>query len=399
MVCDVTQPPWGQPPAPPQSWPPARAPWPAPTQTWPPQQAQGWPPPQQGWPPPQQGWPQPQAPNRGPVQPGYFPPPQPPRKRGSFFGSLLKFVLIVGALLFAASLAAGFLFGPDAPAPTPGQQNGPVAPGTTYQNEDYTPPPVDLNPPKIPVPKNVPAAETLTKANPVYNQSIPSPTRCTMGTVNALTATAPELEAHLNDLMGCLMTVFERPVVAAGFVMPRPSVTVYSAPIKTACGDFKEVNAAYCAGDQRVYYAKPLLKAFPPAVQKTTYAAETIIAHEFAHALQARTGVLVSEKALEQRASSEAAAAELSRRTETQADCFAGQFVRSVAQSQNLGRDQLAGLSTLAYNIGDDILSGKPNDSGGHGTGKARQAWFDKGLGSDSMGVCNTFTAPAGQVR
>lgn len=278
--------------------------------------------------------------------------------------------------------------------------SGTQAPGTTpYVNERYTPPPADMNPPAIPGPRDLASAGRLTVQNPLYDQAIPVPTRCQLAPIDGLTASRVQLEGHLNQLMGCLMAVWESPVEAAGFTMPRPPVVVYNSPVKTACGTFEEVNAAYCSGDQRVYYAQPLLRAFPPSIRTSPYAVEMIVAHEFGHAIQARTAILASEKRLEQRAASEAAALELSRRTEVQADCLAGQFVRSVAQSQALAAPQLDALGTFTYNLGDDVLSGRPGFSEGHGLGASRQDWFERGLASDAVAACNSFAAPSGQVR
>lgn len=285
---------------------------------------------------------------------------------------------------------------PDAPAPAPQVPGDPTSP---YVNEDYAPPPADRNPPPVPGPRTMDAAGRLVRANPLYDQQIPTPTNCRMAPVDIQAASAAEKQEHFNELMGCLMTVFAEPVEASGFTLPRPPVVVYTRPIKTACGDFREVNAAYCTGDQRVYYANSLLRSFPANVANAQYAAEMILAHEFGHAVQGRTAILISEKYLEQDARSERAAQDLSRRTEVQADCLAGQYVRSVAQSQGLGAAQLDGLSRLAYNLGDDVLSGRPGYSGGHGTGSARQDWFNRGLGSDSIGVCNAFVASADEVR
>ena len=88
-----------------------------------------------------------------------------------------------------------------------------------------------------------------------------------------------------------------------------------------------------------------------------------------------------------------------SRRTEVQADCLAGLYVGSVAQSQGLGEPQLAGLSDLMYNLGDDTLSGRAGYSAGHGTGDARRAWFERGVSTSGIGTCNAFTASADAVR
>ena len=322
----------------------------------------------------------------------------------------MRVVLAVVAIIMVASFVRGLLDDasgielpaqpaptrPDAPAPAP---QVPGDPNSPYRNEDYTPPPASLNPPSLPGPRTLEAAGRLVQANPLYDQAIPTPTNCPMGPVDIDRASAPAKERHFNELMGCLMTVFAEPVEASGFVMPRPPVTVYTRPIRTACGDFSEVNAAYCSGDQRIYYADPLLRAFPPSVSGANYAAEMILAHEFGHAVQARTAILISEKYLEQEAPSERAALDLSRRTEVQADCLAGQYVRSVAQSQSLGPADLDALGGLAWNLGDDVLSGQPGHSGGHGSGRARQDWFDRGLSSDAIGSCNAFAAPADEVR
>lgn len=311
---------------------------------------------------------------------------------------------VVGILMIASTLkgvgSASTLPSPtrqqDAPAPAPQLPGNPNSP---YKNEDYAPPPVDRNPPPVPGPRNMDAAGRLVTENPLYAQEIPVPTNCTMAQVALDGASAAQKETHFNELMGCLMTVFAVPVEAAGFQMPRPSVTVYSRPIKTACGDFREVNAAYCTGDQRVYYANNLLDAFPPSVSGANHAAEMILAHEFGHAIQARTAILISEKYLEQDARTEAASMDLSRRTEVQADCLAGQYIRSVAQSQQLSAGDVERLGNLAYNLGDDVLTGRTGYAGGHGTGAARQRWFERGLADDLIGACNTFTASSDTVR
>ena len=248
-----------------------------------------------------------------PPQPQRFPPPPPPRRRRSFFGTLVKLAFLVFAIMVTSSLLRGFLAGGTGPTQT---ERTDVPSNGQYANEDYQAPPADMNPPELPAPETVSEAQALLTRNPVYGESVPVPTNCRMPALDANTASKAQLETHLNQLMGCLMAVWEGPVEAAGFEMPRPPVTVYDSPVRTACGVMQEVNAAYCAGDQQIYYARPLLRAFPADVRSTTYAAETIIAHEFGHAVQARTAILISDKALEQRVSKNEALV-MSRRTET----------------------------------------------------------------------------------
>lgn len=352
-------------------------------------------------------------PAAGGWQPGGYSPP-PPRRRRSFFGTLVRLAFVVVVAMFAFAVVRDALTGYS----TGGASAGSTAqPGTTtagsssggggtsaggtggtqYQNEGYQAPPADYDPSELPSPTSYAQAEKWLTDNAVYAQNVPSPTDCTMEPI-AAGASKAKLENDLNAMMACLMQVWEPAVVAAGFEMPRPPVTVYSSQVTTACGVMKEVNAAYCAGDQHVYYASSLLQALPSQIGSTKYAAEDVIAHEFGHAVQARTGILISDAALESRATKSDATV-LARRLEQQADCFAGLYVESVAQSQGLRQSDLQNLVDMTYYLGDDVLSGNPTIQGDHGQGKSRQAWFAKGLSTNRVGVCNTWIVPAAQVR
>ena len=86
-----------------------------------------------------------------------------------------------------------------------------------------------------------------------------------------------------------------------GLPAPRPPVTVYTEPITTGCGSLDDVNAVYCAADQHIYYAKPLYKIFPADQQKAPFVVEAVLAHEFGHTIQARSGILIASMAWEQR--------------------------------------------------------------------------------------------------
>lgn len=418
----MTQP-WGQPPnpyrpsQPPQqqggapAWPQrASFPPPAPGQqpVWPVDPraaAYGYAP---GYAPRQQtGW--------GVAQPASWPPPVRRRRRGPF-GALVRIISFVtfGFIVLStlSNLMGGIDLGPTTTnAPTlPSGTSGGTAEGsdagtggaagsdaTTYQNEDYQAPPADMSPPDLPVPRTSAEAKTWLTSNALYNQVVPSPTHCTMQPISGATSNT-KLESDLNDEMACLMAVWEPPLKAAGFALPRPPVNVYSTRVTTACGVMKEVNAAYCAGDQRVYYSARLLTSLPSSVARTTYAAETIIAHEFGHAVQARSGILAADNIQEERASS-ADARVLSRRLEQQADCFGGLYVGSVARSQGLTQAKVAALAQMNVALGDDTLTGNPDADEGHGSGVNRKAWWSKGVATTSVGACNTWTAPTSQVR
>lgn len=390
-MCRVTQ------PYPPRQQPPGQ--W-GQQPGWPAQQVQpGWNQPQQGF--GQPNWQQQPGGFRAPTQAGYpqrpqqgYPqPPQggygPPQRGGNPLGRILIMLVAVCGVLLVGVVVANMMSGR-----TPGADPRPT--------ETYTPPPPDMNPPEIPQPKTYGEATEWLENNPFYQQRIVIPTDCNnMQPVDAVNASETELNAHLQLLTACLLKVWNAPIEAAGFVMPRPPATVYSQPIKTACGTLDDLrNASYCGGDQRIYYGMKLPSVFPPELRNTKFLMEMVLGHEFGHAIQYRTGIGVATLAWEQRVTSKAEANVFSRRLEMQADCFAGMWVSAVAPSQGLSGADLDALKTIAYNLGDDILSGRPDIDSGHGSGKNRQKWFTTGLtGGPVIGQCNTYVAPKSEVR
>lgn len=277
------------------------------------------------------------------------------------------------------------------------RQSAPQDAGS-YQNEGVTVPPTTQNPPPLPEPQTYAQATQWMQDNTLYGQAVAVPVRCDLASMDVRTASKAQLQQHLNDLTGCLMRVWTPPLQAAGFQVVRPPVTVYSSQVRTPCGTMPMMNAAYCAADQRIYYATDLPNSIPPQLVGTPFMVDSVVAHEFGHAIQARSGILISEAAWQQQVS-DAQGLQLSRRTEVQADCLAGEFINAVSQSQNLTTADRQNLGSLFYSIGDDVLTGDPNKLGNHGQGANRQAWFNAGLGDPQLGVCNSFTAPADAVR
>jgi predicted metalloprotease len=123
------------------------------------------------------------------------------------------------------------------------------------------------------------------------------------------------------------------------------------------------------------------------------------MAHEFGHALQARTAILISAHALGQESNSKGTELEYMRRLETQADCFSGMFIRAVSQSIGVQPQDDAGIEEIYVAIGDDTLTNKPDIVGNHGLGRSRKYWGTTGLSTNAVGACNTFTAPSKYVR
>lgn len=270
--------------------------------------------------------------------------------------------------------------------------SGPRA--TAYANEAYSPPAPDLSPPPLPTVSSAEEATRILTADAVYGKAIPAPTKCVLPTINVVTAGTEELEPYLNQVVGCLMAVWIDPMTAAGHQLPRPPVVVYTKPISTGCGKLTMQNAFYCSADQTIYYAIDIMDGMPADVQQGRMVDEATIAHEFGHAIQARTGIW--RAAADLRGATKAEKEASSRRVELQADCFSGLFIRSIGQFTALTQHDLDVIAESARIIGDDTLEGVTTHD--HGRGENRQYWTQLGMASTSIGACNTWVAAADAV-
>lgn len=317
---------------------------------------------------------------QGPYPPGQFQPPR-IRRRHPLRGFLLA-VLAITLVAFVGLVLTNLV---SAPSQVP------------YQNESYQVPPPDKNPPPLPVPETYAEAQQVISGSTFYRQTAPAPVRCGAQPINVATADDSQLQSHFESLMECLVRVWQPPVENAGFQIVRPTVTIYGREVTTKCGK-APVNAFYCSGDQQVYFSA-LLPDYVSIVKRDKWAADVVMAHEFGHALQARTAILVSANALSAQSGSKDTELELSRRLETQADCLAGMFTRSVSDSMGIQPSDQAGIEDTFSAVGDDTLTGKASVVGNHGLAKSRRYWGSTGLGTSSVAACNTFTAPRKLVR
>ena len=277
------------------------------------------------------------------------------------------------------------------PEVTPEETPEPTPSSTPTPSDQYTPGPPDLNPNSAPRPQTDAERDAALYSNPLYPQSL-SPTDCQITGMDFVNAPAADIEAYLNDYMNCLMAAWYAPVIHAGFSLPHPSVIVYTQEVNTPCGYMPWSGAAYCTGNQQIYYAQDFIRQFPARVQTMRFSVEAIVAHEFGHHVQYRTQITMSEVFRANQADSEAEALDWSRRLEIQADCFAGSFLNSVAASTNLTASDEDNLTYL-------FSMGSPTPySDDHGTGVSREYWFNQGFHNWNVGACNTFTASPDQV-
>ena len=366
-------------------------------------------------------------------QQGGYPAPmyQAPSARQPGGSSMMRILLLLGlivlAIVFMVIIFKALSGGPDNPnptnvpppvettstetsptkaptnEPTKGTTPTPSTPSVNYANDDYTVPNPDINPPELPGPETYQEAADWLQNNPFYDNQIPVPVRCEIPNIDPIKASTAELETYLNDAMACLMRVWGPALQASGYAGSRPSVTVYTGEIQSACGKMPNQNALYCSADQQVYYATDLPALFPQYIHDPLVPV-AVVAHEFGHAIQAQTGMLFSEGAWQQyytNSGDDATANDLSRRLEMQADCFAGAFFQAITQSVGVSSKELGIIGTVFFSIGDDQLTGDPNFDGDHGQGANRRNWLELGLQAPTAGTCNTFadSVTGDQVR
>lgn len=283
----------------------------------------------------------------------------------------------------------------DSPSVTPTPSAPAPSPTATAPQPIPTPSGVgspDKKPKELPYPSTVAQAKKWTDKNKLYSQKVKVPTQCGMPLIKPATISKANLKKHLTRVAGCLTMVWRPALRTAGYSMPYPVTTVFTGHVTSPCGDLYGYNAYYCSGNQRIYFDTQLYEILP----KRDYSLDLIMAHEYGHAVQARTGILISAVVQVNEASTAAKARQYWRRLELQADCFAGVGMNALAQYTGIDKADRKGFRDVMKAIADDTLLGEIDQ---HGSAKARTRWLNRGLDSAKISVCRTFTAAAGQVR
>ena len=340
-----------------------------------------------------------QPPYPYPVQPPYpypvarpYPYPVAPPKKSSA-GMILLVVGLVVALIMAVVVAGIVAISYVLP-----NLDNPAGPNWSPPTSDWPPAPPDVTSPYVapaPDPKSHPVAvpgtadeaTQIVENNALYGQSL-VPVSCDKVGVNFNSALGQELDDGLNAFTACLMNAWHQPVGDAGFELPRPTVKIN--PETTPCGYEGDWTVAfYCSADQQIYWPDSTRTHMSPAAQNRVFYGESRLAHEFGHAIQYRTGILMSMSVLKHLAPTSEAALEYNRRMELQAQCLSGAFTTAVAYS--LG---------VTYYDKEVLVRGYGNvkDDDDHGTAQNYSYWFNEGVNATSLADCNTFIAPASLV-
>ncbi|MGA4507908.1 neutral zinc metallopeptidase [Propionibacteriaceae bacterium G1746] len=276
--------------------------------------------------------------------------------------------------------------------------DGPVVnPQRTYKNEDYKVPTAPDSPPPFPQITYGDVEDVLLR-NKLYDQELPVPVRCELTAAPApgLAADPEALMQRLDATLDCLLRVWGPSIEAAGYTVVRPKLFIYDSPMQNGCGKTEMGNAQYCGAtdDQNIYFATDLPTIFPEQVANGPWLFEAVMAHEFAHAVQGRSAILLARGAKMSQAETKTAQIFQVKRTEAQADCLSGAFFRSVEQSLNLGAEGKATVLNVFGNLGRST----PTPESTHPYQQNRRMWATRGWDSTPLSVCGTWAATDDEV-
>ena len=192
----------------------------------------------------------------------------------------------------------------------------------------------------------------------------------------------------------------------------QPAATrIFSNRVNTACGAADSgVGPFYCPADDKVYIDLGFYQVLSKQLGAPgEFAQPYVLAHEYGHHVQDILGTEAEMRRRQERDPGSANAESV--KLELQADCYAGAWAHSAANTVDKDGDKVFKSLTdadiqegiqAAGQIGDDTLQkqggGQVNpEQFTHGTSEQRQTWFRVGWESGDPKQCDTFKAGAVQ--
>ena len=170
--------------------------------------------------------------------------------------------------------------------------------------------------------------------------------------------------------------------------------TFYTGQVNTGCGTASSaVGPFYCPEDRNVYIDLGFFEVLENQLgaEGGPLAEAYVLAHEYGHHVQNLTGVL--------RGGGGATGAESRAvRTELQADCYAGVFLKHAEERylEPITQAQLEEARDAAASVGDDRIQERTQgqvdpETWTHGSSEQRQRWLRVGWQSGDPNQCDTF--------
>ncbi|WP_405064517.1 neutral zinc metallopeptidase [Kribbella sp. NBC_01505] len=225
-----------------------------------------------------------------------------------------------------------------------------------------------------------PAADGLLR-NEFYGAGRVAVTKCVLPTDRETSERA--MVRYATAFIACLNKAWEPVVTRAGFDFSPPKA-VYAAPTgptSSQCGEMeKDTGAFYCGSENGIYFNWPgyAVEGFGASVQ-------FLMAHEYGHHLQWLTRMPDAYGKRYDEAVGAAAQELVTERNEMQAHCFAAAFLGANQNSVHMG-------GVVRSNYGH-IGTGSSRASGNF------RLWLKRGFQGKGPAGCNTWSAPAAQIK
>ncbi|WP_017976379.1 neutral zinc metallopeptidase [Actinopolyspora halophila] len=234
-----------------------------------------------------------------------------------------------------------------------------------------------------------------TADNPIATAAVPVPdVRCDLpewqtdpqSSQRFFRAALPCLNEAWNSVLSQAGLPFEPPELAF------PGGGSWSSP----CGSVSKsenVSAFYCGSNQTIYMPFAGLQTDVYGEQPGIYLG--VFAHEYGHHVQQLSGIMPAwqSEAYETGGYETPEALALSRRSELQAQCFAGQYLASAERTNSLSTQAAWNGIQDGYNRGD--RGNQPRD---HGRPQHYGSWMEAGYKRNNTSECNTWAANASDV-
>ena len=190
-----------------------------------------------------------------------------------------------------------------------------------------------------------------------------------------------------------------------------PGLVIFSDYVTTdGCGSASSaVGPFYCPADETAYFDPTFFDTLRQQFDTTAgpLAQQYVVAHEYGHHIQQRTGVLQYSQRGGTGPTSPAV------RLELQADCYAGMWAHHAATVEDpdtgtpylkpITEEQLRDALSAAEAIGDDQIQERAGgrvipENFTHGTSEQRMKWFYTGYEHGSMDRCDTLNIQGSQL-
>jgi predicted metalloprotease len=242
-----------------------------------------------------------------------------------------------------------------------------------------------------------PAYKPILTKNPIYKTGKLTLKKCDEPPV--LSGTEDEARVYFESVLDCLNRAWAPKVKKAGFAFSKPKYAVTTkVGADTGCGPFPgDAQAIYCPVNKKM----TILLSESVVTQPSDPVLMLVLAHEYGHHVQKLTGMLRHNKHGEY-VLDNPRDYEPIRRTELQAECYAGVFMGSVWGSLDRSQSEFDALLKGSHNWLDLSSLGvkvRSDADRTHGTDANVARWLKSGFSGKSAGSCNTWAAPKGQVR